>query len=113
MRENRSISAESTVLCAVSAMAALDPYGAPGLYTPLPSRSMARIVLKFGGTSVSDTDRIKHAARKVKAEVLRGNQVAVVTSPFPAATTTLWRRCNTIAPLNASPEYNLEATPSP
>ena len=28
---------------------------------------MARIVLKFGGTSVGDTDRIKHAARKVKA----------------------------------------------
>ena len=28
---------------------------------------MARIVLKFGGTSVGDTDRIKNVARKVKA----------------------------------------------
>ena len=37
---------------------------------------MARIVLKFGGTSVGDTDRIKNVARKVKAEVARGNEVA-------------------------------------
>ena len=39
---------------------------------------MARIVLKFGGTSVGDTERIKNVAKKVKAEVDRGNQVAVV-----------------------------------
>ena len=36
---------------------------------------MARIVLKFGGTSVGDTDRLKNVARKVKAEVVRGNEV--------------------------------------
>ena len=78
MREKRSISAGSTVVCAESAMAALDPYGAHGVYTPLSSRSMARIVLKFGGTSVGDIDRIRNAARKVKAEVDRGNEVAVV-----------------------------------
>ena len=47
----------------------LTHYGAPGVYTPLSSRSMARIVLKFGGTSVGDIDRIKNVARKVKAEV--------------------------------------------
>ena len=29
---------------------------------------MARIVMKFGGTSVADTDRIKNVARRVKAE---------------------------------------------
>src|SRR6187402_845027 len=81
MREKRSISAGSTVVCAGLAMiAALDPNGAPGVYTPLSSRSMARIVLKFGGTSVGDIDRIKNAARKVKAEVARGNEVAVVVS---------------------------------
>ena len=41
---------------------------------------MARIVQKFGGTSVSDIDRIKDVALRVKAEVGRGNQVAVVVS---------------------------------
>ena len=79
-------------------MAALDPYGAPGVYTPLPSRSMARIVLKFGGTSVGDTDRIKNVARKVKAEVLRGNQVAVVVSAMSGATNQLVKWVNEIAP---------------
>src|SRR5262249_6767402 len=39
---------------------------------------MARIVLKFGGTSVGDIDRIKNVARTVKKEVDQGHQVAVV-----------------------------------
>ena len=30
---------------------------------------MARLVMKFGGTSVADIDRIKEVARRVKAEV--------------------------------------------
>ena len=37
---------------------------------------MARIVMKFGGTSVAGLDRIRNAAGRVKAEVDRGNQVA-------------------------------------
>src|SRR3954469_11101309 len=37
-------------------------------------KAMARIVLKFGGTSVGDVDRIKNVARKVKAEVDAGHQ---------------------------------------
>ena len=40
---------------------------------------MARLVQKFGGTSVGDIDRIKAVARRVKATVEAGNQVAVVT----------------------------------
>src|SRR5260370_37973048 len=107
MRENRSISAESTVECAGSAMAALDPYGAPGVYTPLPSRSMARIVLKFGGTSVGDTERIKNVARKVKAEVDRGNELAVVVAAMSAATNQLVKWVNEIAPLHDAREYDV------
>ena len=42
---------------------------------------MARIVPKFGGTSVGDIDRIRNAARQVQAEVDRGNEVAVVVVP--------------------------------
>src|SRR6266851_5499298 len=107
MREKRSISAGSTVVCAESAMAALDPYGAHGVYTPLSSRSMARIVLKFGGTSVGDIDRIRNAARKVKAEVDRGNEVAVVASAMSGTTNQLVKWVNEIAPLHDAREYDV------
>jgi len=68
---------------------------------------MARIVLKFGGTSVGDTDRIKNVARKVKAEVLRGNQVAVVVSAMSGATNQLVKWVNDIAPLHDAAEYDV------
>ncbi len=68
---------------------------------------MARIVLKFGGTSVGDTDRIKNVARKVKAEVLRGNQVAVVVSAMSGATNQLVKWVNEIAPLHDAAEYDV------
>jgi aspartate kinase len=68
---------------------------------------MARIVLKFGGTSVGDTDRIKNVARKVKAEVDRGNQVAVVVSAMSGATNQLVKWVNDIAPLYDAKEYDV------
>src|SRR5260221_13365319 len=68
---------------------------------------MARIVLKFGGTSVGDIDRIKNAARKVKAEVARGNQVAVVVSAMSGATNQLVKWVNEIAPSHDAAEYDV------
>jgi aspartate kinase len=68
---------------------------------------MARIVLKFGGTSVGDIDRIRNVARKVKAEVDRGNQVAVVTSAMSGATNQLVKWVNEIAPLHDAREYDV------
>ena len=68
---------------------------------------MARIVLKFGGTSVGDTDRIKNVARKVKAEVERGNEVAVVVSAMSGATNQLVNWVNEIAPLHDAREYDV------
>ncbi len=47
---------------------------------------MARIVMKFGGTSVADLDRIANAAKRVKREVDAGNQVAVVVSAMSGVT---------------------------
>ena len=41
---------------------------------------MPRLVMKFGGTSVADLDHIRNAAEKVKREVGRGYDVAVVVS---------------------------------
>src|SRR4051812_35287564 len=38
------------------------------------SRHMAKITMKFGGTSVADIERIRHVATLVKREVERGNQ---------------------------------------
>ncbi|MFZ5784792.1 MAG: aspartate kinase [Pseudomonadota bacterium] len=68
---------------------------------------MARIVLKFGGTSVGDTDRIKNVARKVKAEVDRGNEVAVVVSAMSGATNQLVKWVGEIAPLYDPREYDV------
>jgi aspartate kinase len=50
---------------------------------------MARIVMKFGGTSVADVDRIKQVARRVKAEVDAGHQVGVVVSAMSGVTNQL------------------------
>ena len=50
---------------------------------------MARLVMKFGGTSVADLDRIRRVARHVKREVDAGNQVAVVVSAMAGKTNEL------------------------
>src|SRR5258708_27657434 len=43
-------------------------------------RVMGRLVMKFGGTSVANIDRIRNVARHVKREVDAGHDVAVVVS---------------------------------
>lgn len=55
---------------------------------------MARIVMKFGGTSVADIDRIRNVARHVKREVDNGHEVAVVVSAMSGKTNELvgWTR---------------------
>ncbi len=50
---------------------------------------MPRLVMKFGGTSVADLDRIRNAATKVKREVDRGYDVAVVVSAMSGKTNEL------------------------
>ena len=50
---------------------------------------MARIVMKFGGTSVADLDRIHNVARHVKREVDAGHEVAVVVSAMAGKTNEL------------------------
>ena len=47
---------------------------------------MSRLVLKFGGTSVADIDRILSVAHKVKAVAAAGNEVAVVVSAMAGTT---------------------------
>lgn len=50
---------------------------------------MARIVMKFGGTSVADLERIRHVSALVEAEVAAGNEVAVVVSAMSGETNRL------------------------
>ena len=54
---------------------------------------MARLVMKFGGTSVADIDRIRNVARHVKREVDAGHDVAVVVSAMAGTTDTLVEWC--------------------
>ena len=50
---------------------------------------MTRLVLKFGGTSMGDLDRIRRAARIVAAEYHAGRRVAVVVSAMAGKTNEL------------------------
>jgi len=67
---------------------------------------MARIVMKFGGTSVADIERIKSVALKVQAEVERGNEVAVVVSAMAGVTNQLVDYCRKVSPLFDAREYD-------
>ncbi|HOO49781.1 MAG TPA: aspartate kinase [Alphaproteobacteria bacterium] len=67
---------------------------------------MSRIVLKFGGTSVADPNRIENAADKVQAEVKRGNQVIVVVSAMAGVTNQLVDYCQQIDPGCDAKEYD-------
>ena len=50
---------------------------------------MSRLVMKFGGTSVADLDRIRRVAALVAAETARGHAVAVVVSAMAGKTNEL------------------------
>ncbi len=67
---------------------------------------MARIVMKFGGTSVGDIARIKNVAKRVQAEVARGNQVAVAVSAMSGVTNQLVDYCNQMDPMHDQREYD-------
>jgi len=67
---------------------------------------MTRLVLKFGGTSVADTDCIERAAIKIAAEIARGHQIAVVVSAMAGMTNDLIEYCRQISPLHDAQEYD-------
>jgi aspartate kinase len=67
---------------------------------------MARLVMKFGGTSVADMDRIRNVARHVKREIDAGHEVAVVVSAMSGVTNQLVAWCRDGAPLHDAREYD-------
>ncbi|MFN5760427.1 MAG: aspartate kinase [Sphingomonadaceae bacterium] len=68
---------------------------------------MARIVMKFGGTSMAGTERIRNVAARVKHEVDAGNEVAVVVSAMAGETDRLVNFCREAAPLHDPKEYDV------
>ncbi len=67
---------------------------------------MPRVVMKFGGTSVGDLDRIRNVAVRVKREVDAGNEVAVVVSAMSGETNKLVDYCTSITPVHDAREYD-------
>jgi len=67
---------------------------------------MARLVMKFGGTSVADLDRIRNVARHVKREWDAGNDIAVVVSAMAGTTNQLVEWCRQAAVLHDTREYD-------
>ena len=68
---------------------------------------MAKIVMKFGGTSMAGTERIRNVATRVKKEVEAGNQVSVVVSAMAGETDRLVNFCREAAPLHDPREYDV------
>ena len=67
---------------------------------------MARLVMKFGGTSVANVERIRNVARHVKREVDAGDEVAVVVSAMSGKTNELVALCREAAPVYDPAEYD-------
>jgi len=68
---------------------------------------MALLVMKFGGTSVADIDRIRIAAAHVKREIDAGNQCAVVLSAMAGQTNQLIEWTREAAALHDAREYDI------
>jgi aspartate kinase len=68
---------------------------------------MARIVMKFGGTSVADVARVRRAAERVRAEFAAGNQVAVAVSAMAGVTNQLVGYVDETAKISDLREYDV------
>ncbi|MFJ5487844.1 aspartate kinase [Hansschlegelia beijingensis] len=67
---------------------------------------MSRIVMKFGGTSVANVERIRNVAQHVKREVEAGHEVAVVVSAMAGATNQLVAWTREASPMHDAREYD-------
>jgi aspartate kinase len=67
---------------------------------------MSRLVLKFGGTSVADIERIRNVARHVQREYNAGHDVAVVVSAMAGKTNELVAWCRDASAMHDAREYD-------
>ena len=68
---------------------------------------MARIVMKFGGTSMAGIERIRSVAARVRREAEAGNEVLVVVSAMAGETDRLVQLCREAAALHDPKEYDV------
>jgi aspartate kinase len=67
---------------------------------------MSVLVMKFGGTSVANLDRIRRAAKRVGLEVAKGHDVIVIVSAMAGKTNELVGWVNETSPLFDAREYD-------
>ncbi len=67
---------------------------------------MPVLVMKFGGTSVANLDRIRRAAKRVGVEVAKGYDVIVIVSAMSGKTNELVGWVDEISPLYDAREYD-------
>ncbi|APO87638.1 MULTISPECIES: aspartate kinase [unclassified Marivivens] len=67
---------------------------------------MPTLVMKFGGTSVANLDRIARAAKRVSLEVAKGYDVIVIVSAMSGKTNELVGWVNETSPLYDAREYD-------
>lgn len=67
---------------------------------------MARIVMKFGGTSVADIERIENVAAHVEREALNGHEIVIVVSAMAGRTNALVEWTGALAGSPDNPEYD-------
>ncbi|HEY8433646.1 MAG TPA: aspartate kinase [Sphingomicrobium sp.] len=68
---------------------------------------MARILMKFGGTSMAGIERIRSVAERVRREAADGDEVLVVVSAMAGETDRLVQLCREAAPLHDPTEYDV------
>ena len=68
---------------------------------------MARIVMKFGGTSMAGIERIRSVAERVGREAAAGHEVLVVVSAMAGETDRLVQLCREAAALSDPREYDV------
>ena len=67
---------------------------------------MPRLVMKFGGTSVANLDRIRNAAERVRLEVDKGCDVIVIVSAMSGKTNEMVEWVNETSALYDAREYD-------
>jgi aspartate kinase len=67
---------------------------------------MGRLVMKFGGTSVANIERIRNVAQHIKREVDAGHEVAVIVSAMAGRTNELVAWATETSPLHDAREYD-------
>ena len=67
---------------------------------------MSFLVMKFGGTSVANVERVRNVARHVKREIDAGNRAAVVVSAMAGVTNQLVAWVREASPLHDAREYD-------